>query len=102
MKPPYYPVIFSSTQSKQFVGYAEMAQKMLALAAEQDGYLGVESARDSELGITVSYWRDLEAISRWKQHAEHEVARTLGKEQWYKSFTVRIAKVERSYSFTTE
>lgn len=77
-------------------GYAEMADQMAALAAEQPGFLGMESAREN-LGITVSYWESLDAISNWKQNAEHQEAQRLGHQQWYSSFGVRIAKVEREY-----
>ncbi|WP_420390238.1 antibiotic biosynthesis monooxygenase family protein [Marinobacter sp.] len=59
-------------------------------------YLGMESAREG-LGITVSYWESLEAIRNWKQNAEHQEAQRLGHQQWYSSFRVRIAKVEREY-----
>lgn len=41
----------------------------MALVAEQPGFLGVESARDS-MGITVSYWQDLTSIRQWKAQAE--------------------------------
>lgn len=95
-QPPYYAVIFTSERTEPDVGYAKMAERMLTLAAEQDGYLGVESARDG-LGITVSYWRDLDAIRQWKQQAEHREAQRLGREQWYSNYRVRIAKVEREY-----
>ena len=66
--PYYYAVIFSSTLSDNAEGYSTMADRMVALAKEQDGFLGVESAsRTSEgFGITVSYWRDLESIKKWK------------------------------------
>ena len=96
--PPYYAVIFTSTRTSGDNGYAEMADKMLKLAARQDGFLGVESARE-ELGITVSYWKDLESITNWKENIEHAIARKKGKTDWYKSFKVRIAKVERDYRF---
>lgn len=56
----------------------------------------MESARE-DLGITVSYWESLEAIRNWKQNAEHQEAQRLGHRQWYSSFRVRIAKVEREY-----
>jgi len=46
----YYAVIFTSIQSKNTSGYAEMASKMEALAQKQPGYLGMEHAR-SELGL---------------------------------------------------
>lgn len=95
-KPPYYAVIFSSHRTDGDNGYAEMAERMAELAAQQPGYLGMESAREG-LGITVSYWESLEAICNWKQNAEHQEAQRLGHQQWYSSFRVRIAKVEREY-----
>ena len=95
-KAPYYAVIFSSHRTDGDNGYAEMAERMAELAAQQPGYLGMESAREG-LGITVSYWESLEAIRNWKQNAEHQEAQRLGHQQWYSSFRVRIAKVEREY-----
>jgi heme-degrading monooxygenase HmoA len=96
--PPYYAVIFSTLRTEGDHGYAEMAEKMAALAATMPGYLGAESAR-SGLGITVSYWQDLDSIRHWKYHAEHVVARDLGREQWYQCYRLRIARVERDYGF---
>ncbi len=95
-KPPYYAVIFTSISSEQDIGYSEMATKMVELAARQPGFLGVESARE-ELGVTVSYWSDLESIANWKANAEHLDAQRLGREQWYSSYKTRISKVERDY-----
>ncbi|MBA4410939.1 MAG: antibiotic biosynthesis monooxygenase [Bacteroidota bacterium] len=97
-EPPYYAVIFTSVRTDGDHGYAEMADKMMELAKIQSGFLGVESARE-QIGITVSYWTDLEAIQKWRDNLEHQVARTKGKESWYQQFTTRIAKVERDYSF---
>ena len=97
-KPPYYAVIFTSLRTEDDNGYADMATKMLELAAQQPGFLGIESARE-DLGITVSYWSDLESIRNWKTNAEHLQAQRLGREQWYASFKVRISKVERDYGF---
>jgi len=94
--PPYYAVIFTSIRTETDAGYAVTAQRMLELAAEQPGYLGVESARN-EIGITVSYWLDLESIRHWKAQADHQIAQELGKSTWYQSYRVRICKVEREY-----
>jgi heme-degrading monooxygenase HmoA len=91
-------VIFSSTRTEVDNGYSKMADKMVELAKQQDGFLGIESARD-ELGITVSYWQDLKAINKWKENAEHSIAREKGRNEWYKYFKTRIAKVERDYEF---
>ena len=95
-KPPYYAVIFTSLRTEGDHGYAEMADRMLELASEQVGFLGFESARN-ELGISVSYWDSIEAISNWKKHSEHILAQKLGHEIWYSKFKIRISKVERDY-----
>ena len=95
--PPYYAVIFTSLRTDGDAGYGAMAERMVELAAQQPGYLGVESARET-VGITVSYWADLESIRAWKANAEHMEAQRLGHKQWYAAFKVRIAKVERDYA----
>jgi len=97
--PPYYSVVFSSARNAQDeAGYAQAAERMLVLAAQQPGYLGVESARgDDGFGITVSYWDSEAAIVAWKQQAEHAATRAHGREHWYDHFELRIAKVERAY-----
>jgi len=99
--PPYYAVIFSSVRTEGDDGYSEMSEKMVALAAVQDGFLGMESAR-AGLGITVSYWRDLDSIKKWRENTDHSVARGKGRSDWYKCFKTRIAKVERDYGFEKE
>ena len=75
-----------------------MAGQMMELAAKQDGFLGVESARET-IGITVSYWRDTEAIRRWKMNADHLLAQQKGRSDWYKMYKTRICLVERDYGF---
>jgi heme-degrading monooxygenase HmoA len=96
--PPYYAVIFTSLRTDGDQGYASMAERMVELAAEQPGFLGVESARGSDgLGITVSYWASEEAIAAWRAHAEHRVAQETGRRTWYADYEVRVARVERAY-----
>lgn len=75
-----------------------MADRMVALAGRQEGFLGMETARN-ELGITVSYWRDLDSIKKWKHHTEHLMAQEKGRKEWYKHYKTRICKVERDYGF---
>ena len=92
-KPPYYAVIFTYHRTEGDNGYGEMAVKMVELASRQPGFLGIESARQ-EVGITVSYWTDLDSIRKWKTNIEHQKAQKLGREKWYSSFKIRISKVE--------
>lgn len=98
-KPPYYAVIFTSLKTDENEGYNETSELMVQLAAKQSGYLGHESARDELLGITVSYWENLEAIKQWKQQTDHAIAQQFGRKQWYKNYKVRICLVERDYEF---
>lgn len=97
----HYAVIFTSQLSDDTVGYEEMSKKMIALAKKQDGFLGIESARDanSNLGITVSYWKNLKSISKWRENIDHLEAQKLGREKWYKSFHIRICEVKKEYEF---
>lgn len=96
--PPYYAVIFTSVGTVGDNDYNKMAEKMVRLAQKQPGFLGMESAREA-VGITVSYWSDLESIKKWKANIAHQQAQKLGREKWYSSFKVRISRVEHDYGF---
>ncbi|MBT8270870.1 MAG: antibiotic biosynthesis monooxygenase [Flavobacteriaceae bacterium] len=97
-KHSYYAVIFTSELNPSITGYHDMAVKMEMLAKQQDGFLGIETAR-TDIGITVSYWRDEASIKTWKAQLEHRLAQDLGRVQWYKWYRVRVCKVEREYGF---
>ncbi|WP_337058785.1 antibiotic biosynthesis monooxygenase family protein [Pseudomonas sp. USHLN015] len=100
---PYYAVIFTSRRTALDDGYGDTAERMVELARQQPGFLGVESARGADgLGITVSYWESEAAILAWKRQADHSLARARGRADWYDAFEVRIARVERAYGFSRE
>ena len=99
--PPYFAVIFSSVRTELEEGYAAIAARMLALAAEQAGFLGYEGARAEGIGVSVSYWSTEEAILAWRRNAEHrEAQRDIAR--WYRIATVRVCRVERSYTRPAE
>lgn len=100
-KPPYYAVIFSARRTDVDEGYDQTAMRMVELAMQQPGFLGVEHARN-DLGITISYWRDEASILAWKAQADHQLAQQYGREKWYATFHIRVAKVERDYLFSIE
>ena len=98
-KPPYYAVIFTSTRTEEDDSeYQNTALRMEELANQQEGYLGIESARDG-LGISVSYWKDLDSIRKWKMNTEHLFAQEKGRTDWYKNYKTRICLVERDYGY---
>ena len=97
-EPPYTAVIFSNLRTGGDQGYGVMSDRMVELAREQPGFLGVETARDEDgFGITVSYWTDDDAARAWKQVHEHAVAQERGREVWYADYQVRVATVGRAY-----
>ena len=100
-KPPYYAVIFSSLRNSQDeAGYGAMAERMVELAQQQPGFLGMESTRGADgFGITVAYWESEAAILAWRQHAEHTAAREQGRRDWYDHVELRVARVERAYGW---
>lgn len=97
-EPPYYVVIFSSQLADDEHGYAEMAERMVALAQAQPGFLGLESVRGADgFGITTSYWATEAAILAWRANVEHLAAQRAGRERWYAHYQTRVARVERAY-----
>jgi heme-degrading monooxygenase HmoA len=99
-EPPYYAVVFTSTRTRDQSGYAETAERMEELVKGVPGFLGMDQAwRPGGPAITVGYFRDAEAIERWRTDVEHLAAQERGRAEWYENYTLHIAKVERSHSF---
>ena len=98
-QPPYYAAIFSSTGAGAQEGYAEDTETILELAKRHPGFLGIEAAGDEDLSIAVSYWDSDETIRAFKQLAEHLIIQKRGRETYYKSYKMRVARVERDYGF---
>jgi heme-degrading monooxygenase HmoA len=97
-EPPYVAVIFTNQRTDGDKGYATMAEEMVCLAAQQPGYLGMESARDAAgFGITVSYWATEEDAVAWRDVADHREAQRLGFSTWYAGLATRVAVVHRHH-----
>ena len=81
----YFAVIFTAqrTQSDEDM-YILTSERMVELAQQQAGFLGVESVRGGDgIGITVSYWRDRESIRGWRINMEHLAAQQMGRQEFY-------------------
>jgi len=82
-------------------GYAQAAARMEELAAQQDGYIMMDSVRGSDgLGITVSYWTNEDAAKAWRDHSEHAKIRDAGRDRWYSHYSLHVAEITRSYDWT--
>ena len=94
-------MIFTSIRNDQPDDeYDATATRMVELAERQPGFLGIESAR-TDIGITVCYWADEAAIAAWKADAEHLLAQEHGRGEWYRQYSLRVARVERASSVET-
>lgn len=94
-EPPYYAVIFTSVRTDGDNGYAEAAKRIFEIARQQPGFIGNEASRQ-DIGVSVSYWKSLEAIRAWKEHPEHRKVQKMAA-VWYGESRIRVCKVERDY-----
>jgi heme-degrading monooxygenase HmoA len=101
LEPPYYAVVFTTVRTQDQSGYRETNARMEELVKNVPGYLGLDHAQNpGGLGITVAYFRDADALTEWRNNLEHRAAQQRGRAEWYQSYSLHVAKVERSSGFT--
>ncbi|MFF2011714.1 antibiotic biosynthesis monooxygenase family protein [Streptomyces sp. NPDC058195] len=99
-EPPYYAAVFTTVRTQEQDGYRETNARMEELVKDIPGYLGMDHAQTpGGLGITVGYFRDADALAEWRSHTEHRMAQRRGRDEWYRNYTLHVAKVERSHTF---
>ncbi|MFI8006953.1 antibiotic biosynthesis monooxygenase family protein [Streptomyces sp. NPDC086010] len=100
-EPPYYVAVFTAVRTQEQSGYSETSARMEGLVRAVPGFLGMDHAETpGGLGITVGYFRDADALTEWRINAEHGAAQKRGRSEWYQSYTLHVAKVERSHGFS--
>lgn len=90
-----YVVIFEAEINTLDEQYLELAQRLRDTAITQFGCCGFNSALEDNREITVSYWPDLESIKQWKNHKDHRLAQELGRQKYYKTYSIKVAEVKR-------
>jgi len=78
-----------------------MANRMRQLAINEYGCIKFSSVTDGNNEIAISYWESKEQIKEWKQNKEHLKAQELGKNKWYKTYSVEIVEVINQYDKNT-
>lgn len=66
-----------------------------------DGFISVErfrSVTNEGKYVSLSFWRDEEAVKKWREHAEHRIAQAQGKKTIIADFRIRVAEVVRDYT----
>lgn len=97
--PPYYAVIFTSIKHQVDEDYYQTFEELYALGSEIEGYLGWEDAKGEEVSISISYWKNMDAINEWKNNLSHQTAKRKAVAEWYKYYRMRICKVELDHQY---
>jgi heme-degrading monooxygenase HmoA len=80
--------------------YLEIAAGLRSDLSAIDGFISVErfqSLSDPEKLLSLSFWRDEEAVARWRNHDKHRESQTAGRSQIFKNYRLRVTRVLRDY-----
>ena len=83
--------------------YLEIAAELRKFLENRDGFISIErfqSLSDEGKILSLSFWRDEEAINAWRNLVEHRAAQRKGKERLFDSYRIRVASVVRDYTGT--
>ena len=80
--------------------YLELAAQLRTELEQIDGFISVERFQSlTEEGklVSLSFWRDEEAIRAWRTHAEHRRAQARGRGGLFRNYRLRVVEVIRDY-----
>lgn len=80
--------------------YLDIAKKLRTQLDSIDGFISIErfeSLTTPGKILSLSYWRDEEAVRQWRNTDDHRVAQKLGREKVFKDYTLRVVQVIRDY-----
>lgn len=81
--------------------YLELAAELKPLLANIDGFIAIDRFQSLTIPgkiLSLSWWRDEEAIQTWKNNYFHVEAQKEGREAIFSFYRIRIARLEREYS----
>jgi len=84
--------------------YLQLAAELKPLLADIDGFIDIERfQRLTTEGkiLSLSWWRDEEAVQRWKQNVFHQAAQAEGRASIFACYRIRVAQVVREYASET-
>jgi len=75
LTPPYYEAVLRETRAGlKDNNHVAPSDEMVTLATRLPGFLGLETARDQKgKQITVSYWKDVDAIEGWINAGDEKI-----------------------------
>jgi heme-degrading monooxygenase HmoA len=83
--------------------YLEHAARLKAELECMDGFISVErfqSLTDPDKLLSLSFWRDEEAVACWRSRASHRAAQSAGRKGVFRDYRLRVAAVVRDYGMS--
>lgn len=83
--------------------YLDIAASLRAELEQADGFISVErfeSLHQPGKLLSLSFWRDEDAVKAWRNHGEHRAAQNEGRSGVFADYRLRIAEVARDYGMT--
>ena len=83
--------------------YLSIAAQLRPLLDGIDGFISIErfqSLVDPNRILSLSFWRDEEAVKAWRNTEEHRQAQQAGRGGIFAGYRLRIAHVVRDYGLT--
>ena len=83
--------------------YLELAAELKPLLQEVDGFLSIErfqSLTDPDKLLSLSFWRDEDAVREWRRIEAHRGAQAEGRAGVFADYRLRVASVLRDYGMT--
>ena len=80
--------------------YLDTAAALRPMLAQVDGFVSIErfqSLSDPEKLVSLSFWRDEEAVRQWRQIEAHRQAQAAGRAGIFTEDRRRVAQVLRDY-----
>ena len=80
--------------------YLELAAKLKPALEKMDGFVSIErfeSLTNPGKILSLSMWRDEEAVRRWRNLEEHRAAQAAGRTSIFADYRLRVAQVIRDY-----
>ncbi|MCL2915448.1 antibiotic biosynthesis monooxygenase [Shewanella corallii] len=80
--------------------YLAAAAEIRPMLEQIDGFISIErfqSLSDSGKLLSLSFWRDEEAIAQWRQLEAHRMAQSIGQGGVFNDYRLRVAGVIRDY-----
>ena len=83
--------------------YLKIAAALRADLDRIDGFISIErfqSLSDPEKLLSLSFWRNEEAVKNWRNHSKHRESQTKGRGGIFADYRLRVATVMRDYGLT--